>query len=138
MCGLHQLSRFFPGGKFAKPLLNLKLPAYYIVQEDMRAEIGACTVGERRLQTLVAKYGLESFLAHKQRLFDSARRMIFMTGDMLGDGSREFLEGAGNRYLAKPFSIQDLREAVASTLAAALPLMAAGAIALFRSSSSAA
>ena len=47
-----------------------------IVQEDMRAEIGACTVGERRLQALVAKYGLESFLAHKQRLFDSARRMM--------------------------------------------------------------
>ena len=49
---------------------------------------------------------------------ERARRMIFMTGDMLGDGSRVFLEGTGNRYLAKPFSIQDLREAVASTLAA--------------------
>jgi PAS domain S-box-containing protein len=54
----------------------------------------------------------------KERDPESARRMIFMTGDMLGDGSRDFLEGSGSRYLAKPFSIQDLREAVASTLAA--------------------
>jgi two-component system NtrC family sensor kinase len=49
---------------------------------------------------------------------EAARRMIFMTGDMLGDGSREFLEGTGNLYLAKPFSIQDLRAAVAGTLSA--------------------
>ncbi len=55
----------------------------------------------------------------KERDPDAARRTIFMTGDILGDGSREFLEGSGNRYLAKPFSIQDLREAVASTLATA-------------------
>jgi N-methylhydantoinase B len=47
-----------------------------IVQEDMRAEIGSCTVGERRLLSLVEKYGLESFQAHKQALFDSTRKMM--------------------------------------------------------------
>jgi N-methylhydantoinase B len=52
---------------------NIRLP---IVQEDMRAEIGACTVGERRLQALVAKYGLDAFLAQKERLFEAARRMM--------------------------------------------------------------
>jgi N-methylhydantoinase B len=47
-----------------------------IVQEDMRAEMGACTVGERRLVALIEKYGLESFETHKQYLFDAAERMM--------------------------------------------------------------
>ncbi|MHC4516241.1 MAG: hydantoinase B/oxoprolinase family protein [Planctomycetota bacterium] len=47
-----------------------------IVQEDMRAEIGACTVGERRLVALIEKYGLECFQAHKEYLFDATRKMM--------------------------------------------------------------
>jgi len=52
---------------------NIRLP---IVEEDMRAEIGSCTVGERRLQALIEKYGLERFEAHKEALFDSTRHMM--------------------------------------------------------------
>jgi N-methylhydantoinase B len=52
---------------------NIRLP---IVQEDMRAEIGSCTVGERRLLTLLEKYGLEQFEAHKGYLFEAARKMM--------------------------------------------------------------
>ncbi len=47
-----------------------------IVEADMRAEIGACTVGERRLVSLVEKYGLECFELHKEHLFDATRRMM--------------------------------------------------------------
>ena len=47
-----------------------------IVEEDMRAEIGACTVGERRLVSLIEKYGLERFEAHKEYLFDATRQMM--------------------------------------------------------------
>ena len=47
-----------------------------IVQEDMRAQMGSCTVGERRLQTLIKKYGFEVFEAHKQALFDSTQKMM--------------------------------------------------------------
>ncbi len=47
-----------------------------IVQEDMRAEIGACTVGERLLISLIDKYGLEVFEAHKQHLFEASRKMM--------------------------------------------------------------
>jgi len=47
-----------------------------IVQEDMRAEMGACTVGERRLVSLIEKYGLERFEAHKEYLFDATRKMM--------------------------------------------------------------
>ncbi len=52
---------------------NVRLP---IVAEDMRAEIGACTVGERRLLALIEKYGLDVFEAHKLALFDSAEKMM--------------------------------------------------------------
>jgi N-methylhydantoinase B len=47
-----------------------------IVQEDMRAEMGACTVGERRLVALIEKYGVERFMAHKEYLFDATRKMM--------------------------------------------------------------
>jgi N-methylhydantoinase B len=47
-----------------------------IVQEDMRAEIGSCTVGERRLLSLIEKYGLERFEAHKEALFASTQKMM--------------------------------------------------------------
>ncbi|MCC6465500.1 MAG: hydantoinase B/oxoprolinase family protein, partial [Planctomycetes bacterium] len=52
---------------------NIRLP---IVEEDMKAEIGACTVGERRLAALVQKYGLERFEAHKLALYEASRRMM--------------------------------------------------------------
>jgi N-methylhydantoinase B len=52
---------------------NVRLP---IVEEDMRAEIGSCAVGERRLRALVEKYGLERFTAHTAALFESTRRMM--------------------------------------------------------------
>lgn len=47
-----------------------------IVQHDMKAEIGACQVGERRLLELLDKYGRPSFEAHKQALFEATRRMM--------------------------------------------------------------
>jgi len=52
---------------------NIRLP---IVQEDMRAQIGSCTVGERRLVNLIDKYGLDRFEAHKAHLFESTREMM--------------------------------------------------------------
>jgi N-methylhydantoinase B len=52
---------------------NIRLP---IVQADMMAEIGSCTVGERRLLALIEKYGLECFEAHTEHLFASTRRMM--------------------------------------------------------------
>jgi len=47
-----------------------------LVQEDMRAQIGSCVVGERRMLALLEKYGLESFEAHKLALFDATRKMM--------------------------------------------------------------
>ena len=47
-----------------------------IVQHDMRAQMGACTVGERRMQDCLKKYGIERFASHKKALFDASRKMI--------------------------------------------------------------
>jgi N-methylhydantoinase B len=47
-----------------------------IVQHDMKAEMGACEVGARRLVELLDKYGRASFDAHRQALFDATRRMM--------------------------------------------------------------
>ena len=47
-----------------------------IVQHDMKAEMGACAVGEKRLLELIDKYGAASLEAHKRALFDATRRMM--------------------------------------------------------------
>jgi len=47
-----------------------------MVQEDIKAQIGACSLGERRLQKLVEKYGIDSYRAHKQALFDATEKMM--------------------------------------------------------------
>ncbi|HZD52939.1 MAG TPA: hydantoinase B/oxoprolinase family protein [Woeseiaceae bacterium] len=47
-----------------------------IVQHDLRAQIGACTVGERRMLELLQKYGVQSFESHKEALFRATRKMM--------------------------------------------------------------
>jgi N-methylhydantoinase B len=47
-----------------------------IVQHDMRAQMGACIVGERRLLEVMEKYGRDSFESHKLALFDATRKMM--------------------------------------------------------------
>jgi N-methylhydantoinase B len=47
-----------------------------IVSEDMKAEMGACVVGERRLQALLDKYSHATFEEVKQHLFESTRKMM--------------------------------------------------------------
>lgn len=47
-----------------------------IVQDDMRAEMGACVVGERRFLKLLEKYGLPTLEAHKKALFKATQQMM--------------------------------------------------------------
>ncbi len=47
-----------------------------IVEQDLTAQIGACTLGERRLLTLIGKYGVDSFESHKLELFRSTEKMM--------------------------------------------------------------
>ena len=70
--------KVYDSGKFRKDVWDLIFAniRFDIVQHDMRAQMGACTVGERRMQKLLEKYGFESFAAHKEALFDATRKMM--------------------------------------------------------------
>ena len=43
-------------------------------------------------------------------------RMIFLTGDTLSPGTREFLEKTGAPCLSKPFALSDVRDIVQRVL----------------------
>ena len=49
---------------------------YDIVQEDIKAQIGGCVVGERGVKALLERHGAAAFEAHVARLFDSTERMV--------------------------------------------------------------
>jgi CheY-like chemotaxis protein len=46
-------------------------------------------------------------------------RVLFVTGDTMGPRTLEFLKSSGVPYLAKPFLVEELKEAVRQALAAA-------------------
>jgi N-methylhydantoinase B len=62
---------------------------YQIVEEDIRAQIGGTSVGERGVLELIERYGLESFLAHKEHLFDSTEQMVGREIEQIPDGHYE-------------------------------------------------
>ena len=70
--------KVYEKGKFRKDVWDLIFAniRFDIVQQDMRAEIGSCIVGERRMLALLAKYGVECFRTHKEALFAATRRMM--------------------------------------------------------------
>jgi N-methylhydantoinase B len=70
--------KIFEKGEFKKDVWNLIFAniRLQIVAEDIKAQIGACTLGERRLQALVEKYGIECFEAHKHELFNSTEKTM--------------------------------------------------------------
>jgi len=49
---------------------------YDIVRADLTAQIGSCTLAERRMIELVEKYGFDIYDAHKNYLFDSTEKMM--------------------------------------------------------------
>jgi two-component system NtrC family sensor kinase len=44
------------------------------------------------------------------------KRIIFVTGDTVSPETRSFFENTGNRYLAKPFKIEEVKEVIQQTL----------------------
>jgi N-methylhydantoinase B len=88
-------------GKLRKDVWDLIFAniRFDIVQHDMKAEMGACTVGERRMLELLAKYGLESYEAHKLALFDATRKMM----------EAEILKIPNGRYTGEGYVFYDGR-----------------------------
>ncbi len=70
--------KVYEKGKLRKDVWDLIFAniRFEIVQHDLRAQIGACTVGERRMEELLKKYGRQSFESHKKALFDATRKMM--------------------------------------------------------------
>lgn len=62
---------------------------YRIVEEDIKAQIGGTRVGERGVQELIGRYGLERFLAHKAHLFDSTEATVARGIEAIPDGRYE-------------------------------------------------
>ena len=97
-------------GKLRKDVWNLIFANVRldIVQHDMKAEMGACTVGERRLIELLNKYGVDSYEAHKQALFDATRKMMeaeiakIPNGNYSGEGFVYF----DGRHVGSKFTIR--------------------------------
>ncbi|MGD8375073.1 MAG: response regulator, partial [Acidobacteriota bacterium] len=48
---------------------------------------------------------------------DLAQRIIFSTGDVASQETREFLHRCGNRFLQKPFDLETMRNLIAAVLA---------------------
>ncbi|MDP6704724.1 MAG: hydantoinase B/oxoprolinase family protein [Alphaproteobacteria bacterium] len=86
--------KVYEKGKFRQDVWNLIFANIRldIVQHDMKAQMGACNVAERRMQALLAKYGRPHFEAHKLALFDATQKMMqaelrtIPNGDYTGEG----------------------------------------------------
>ena len=70
--------KVFEKGELRKDVWDLIFAniRYDIVQEDLKAQIGSCTLAERRMLDLIAKYGLEVFESHKDYLYASTEKMM--------------------------------------------------------------
>lgn len=70
--------KIYEKGKLKKDVWNLIFANIRLsmVQEDIKAQVGACTLGERRLKALVEKYGVACYEAHKKELFHSTEKMM--------------------------------------------------------------
>ncbi|MHC4695615.1 MAG: hydantoinase B/oxoprolinase family protein [Planctomycetota bacterium] len=70
--------KVYERGKFRKDVWDLIFAniRFDIVQQDMRAEIGSCIVGERCMLRLLEKYGVECYETHRTALFEATRKMM--------------------------------------------------------------
>ncbi|MHC4091220.1 MAG: hydantoinase B/oxoprolinase family protein [Planctomycetota bacterium] len=80
--------KVYERGKLRKDVWDLIFAniRFDIVQQDMRAEIGSCNVGERCMLRLLEKYGLECFETHKKALFEATREMMEAEVAAIPDG----------------------------------------------------
>jgi N-methylhydantoinase B len=70
--------KVYEKGKLRKDVWDLIFAniRFDIVQQDMRAQIGSCVVGERCMLRLLEKYGVDCYERHKEALFEATRKMM--------------------------------------------------------------
>jgi len=83
--------KIYEKGVLRKDVWNLIFAniRYPIVEEDIRAEIGGCVVGERGILSLLDRYGRKVFDSHVQYLFDATERMMRHEIEAIPDGTYE-------------------------------------------------
>lgn len=81
---------------------------YPIVEEDIKAQIGSCAVGERLVKSLLERYGIDSLKEHIKLLFDSTEKMVRSEIERIPNGRYEgeswmFYDGIneGSRFKIK-------------------------------------
>lgn len=80
--------KIYEKGQFRKDVWNLIFSniRYSIVEEDIRAEMGGCVVGERGILSLLDRYGREVFESHIEYLFNSTEKMMKKEIEAIPDG----------------------------------------------------
>jgi N-methylhydantoinase B len=83
--------KVFEKGKIRRDVWDLIFAniRYPIVEEDIKAQIGGCAVGERLIQSLLERYGADNLRAHIDLLFNSTERMVRAEIERIPDGCYE-------------------------------------------------
>ncbi|MBM4341292.1 MAG: hydantoinase B/oxoprolinase family protein [Deltaproteobacteria bacterium] len=81
--------KVYEKGQFKKDVWNLIFSniRYSIVEEDIRAEMGGCVVGERGILSLLDRYGKDVFESHIEYLFNSTEKMMRKEIEVIPDGT---------------------------------------------------
>jgi len=83
--------KVFEKGKLRRDVWDLIFAniRYPIVAEDIKAQIGGCAVGERLIQSLLRRYGIDKIREHIELLFNSTEQMVRSEIKRIPDGSYE-------------------------------------------------
>ena len=75
-------------GKLRRDVWNLIFAniRYPIVEEDIKAQIGACSVGERLVHSLLERYGIDQLREQIALLFDATEKMVRAEIGRIPDG----------------------------------------------------
>jgi N-methylhydantoinase B len=81
--------KVYEAGRFRKDVWDFVFAniRYDIVEEDIKAEIGGCVVGERGVRALLERYGVETFEDHVSYLFEVTERMVRKEIAQIPDGT---------------------------------------------------
>jgi len=81
--------KIYEAGKFRKDVWDMIFAniRYKIVEEDIKAEMGGCVVGERGIKALLERYGISKFKEHVEYLFDVTEKMVRKEIEQIPDGT---------------------------------------------------
>jgi len=81
--------KVFEKGKIRQDVWDLIFAniRYPIVAEDIKAQIGGCAVGERLIQSLLERYGVDCLREHVELLFNATEQMVRAEIKRIPDGS---------------------------------------------------